>query len=82
MYEAVVKETAKILWMVYIGFTFLQFLLLGFAGMSWFDSICHAFTTMPTGGFSTQNASIAAYSNPVIHYIYSGKYLNSQRIQE
>ena len=64
-----VKETAKILWMVYIGFTFLQFLLLGFAGMSWFDSICHAFTTMPTGGFSTQNSSIAAYSNPVIHYI-------------
>ena len=64
-----VKETAKILWMVYIGFTFLQFLLLGFAGMSWFDSICHAFTTMPTGGFSTQNASIAAYTNPVIHYI-------------
>ena len=64
-----VKETAKIFWMVYIGFTFLQFLLLGFAGMSWFDSICHAFTTMPTGGFSTQNASIAAYSNPVIHYI-------------
>ena len=64
-----VKETAKILWMVYVGFTFLQFLLLGFAGMSWFDSICHAFTTMPTGGFSTQNASIAAYSNPIIHYI-------------
>ena len=48
-----VKETAKILWMVYIGFTFLQFLLLGFAGMPWFDSVCHAFTTMPTGGFST-----------------------------
>ncbi len=64
-----VKETAKILWMVYVGFTLLQFLLLGFAGMPWFDSICHAFTTMPTGGFSTQNASIAAYSNPLIHYI-------------
>ena len=64
-----VKETAKILWMVYVGFTFLQFLLLGFAGMPWFDSICHALTTMPTGGFSTQNASIAAYSNPLIHYI-------------
>ncbi|MDC0234838.1 TrkH family potassium uptake protein [Candidatus Marinimicrobia bacterium] len=64
-----VKETAKILWLVYVGFTFLQFLLLGFAGMPWFDSICHAFTTMPTGGFSTQNASIAAYSNPTIHYI-------------
>ena len=64
-----VKETAKILWMVYVGFTFLQFLLLGFVGMPWFDSICHAFTTMPTGGFSTQNASIAAYSNPLIHYV-------------
>ena len=64
-----VKETAKILWMVYIGFTFLQFLLLGFAGMPWFDSVCHAFTTMPTGGFSTQNASIASYDNPLIHYI-------------
>ena len=66
-----VKETAKILWMVYIGFTFLQFLLLGFAGMPWFDSVCHAFTTMPTGGFSTQNASIASYDNPLIHYILS-----------
>ena len=64
-----VKETAKILWMVYVGFTVLQMTLLGFAGMSWFDAICHAFTTMPTGGFSTQNASIAAYTNPVIHYI-------------
>ena len=64
-----VRETAKILWLVYVGFTSLQFLLLSFAGMPWFDSICHAFTTMPTGGFSTQNASIAAYSNPIIHYI-------------
>ena len=36
---------------------------------AWFDSVCHGFTTMPTGGFSTQNASIAAYSNPAIHYI-------------
>ncbi|MDP6877973.1 MAG: TrkH family potassium uptake protein [Candidatus Marinimicrobia bacterium] len=64
-----INETAKILWIVYIGFTLLQVLLLGLAGMPWFDSICHAFSTMPTGGFSTQNASIAAYSNPVIHYI-------------
>jgi trk system potassium uptake protein TrkH len=64
-----VKETAKMLWMVYIGLTIIQALLLGLAGMPWFDSICHALTTMPTGGFSTQNASIAAYSNPAIHYI-------------
>jgi len=64
-----VKETAKILWMVYIGFTILQIILLGLNGMPWFDSVCHAFTTMPSGGFSTQNASIGAYENPVIHYI-------------
>ena len=64
-----VRETAKILWMVYVGFTFVQVLLLGLAGMPWFDSVCHAFTTISTGGFSTQNASIAAYSNPLIHYI-------------
>ena len=64
-----INQTAKILWMVYVGFTFVQMLLLGLAGMPWFDSVCHALTTMPTGGFSTQNASIAAYSNPLIHYI-------------
>ena len=64
-----VREAAKILWMVYVGFTFVQMLLLGLAGMPWFDSVCHALTTMPTGGFSTQNASIAAFSNPLIHYI-------------
>ena len=64
-----VREAAKILWMVYVGFTFVQVLLLGLAGMPWFDSVCHAFTTISTGGFSTQNASIAAFSNPLIHYI-------------
>ena len=64
-----VKETAKILWMVYVGLTAAEAILLSISGMSWFDAICHAFTTMPTGGFSTQNASIAAYGNPVIHYI-------------
>jgi len=64
-----VKETAKILWMVYVGLTVAEAILLGISGMPWFDAICHAFTTMPTGGFSTQNASIAAYGNPVIHYI-------------
>ena len=64
-----INQTAKILWMVYVGFTFVQVLLLGLAGMPWFDSVCHAFSTISTGGFSTQNASIAAFSNPLIHYI-------------
>jgi len=64
-----VKETAKILWMVYVGLTAAEAILLSISGMPWFDAICHAFTTMPTGGFSTQNDSIAAYANPAIHYI-------------
>ena len=63
------RETAKMLWIVYFGFTLLQIFLLGLAGMPWFDSVCHALTTMPTGGFSTQNASIGAYSSPLIQYI-------------
>jgi trk system potassium uptake protein TrkH len=64
-----VKETAKILWMVYVGLTAVEAILLSISGMSGFDAICHAFTTMPTGGFSTQNANIAAYGNPAIQYI-------------
>jgi trk system potassium uptake protein TrkH len=64
-----VKETAKVLWLVYVGFTALETLLLALGGMTWFDAICHAFTTMPTGGFSTMNSSIAAWTSSVIHYI-------------
>ena len=64
-----VKETAKILWMVYIGFTIVETILLSVFGMPLFDAVCHSFTTMPTGGFSTQNASIGAYDSIAIHYI-------------
>ena len=64
-----VRETAKILWMVYLGFTAVQILLLRISGMPWFDSICHSFTTMPTGGYSTKNASIGYYDSMAIQYI-------------
>ncbi len=64
-----VRETAKYLWMVYLGITLAEIILLGISGMDWFEAICHSFTTMPTGGFSTRNASIGAYDNSVIHYI-------------
>lgn len=64
-----VRETAKYLWLVYVGITFAEFLVLGVAGMPWFDAICHAFTTMPTGGFSIKNNSIAYYDSSTIHYI-------------
>ena len=64
-----VRETAKILWMVYLGFTAVQILLLRISGMPWFDSICHSFTTMATGGYSTKNASIGYYDSMAIQYI-------------
>ena len=64
-----VRETAKYLWMVYIGITIAEIIILQIAGMNWFDAVCHSFTTMPTGGFSTKNASIGFYDNVGIHYI-------------
>ena len=64
-----VRETAKLLWIVYLGITVLEILLLGNNGMGWFDAICHSFTTMPTGGFSTKSSSIAAFNSGTIEYI-------------
>ncbi len=58
-----ISETAKTLWKVYLFITVLEIGLLFIGGMPLFDSICHAFCTMPTGGFSTQNGSIAQYNS-------------------
>ena len=56
-----VKQTAKLLWGIYVGFVLILCLILKIEGMSWFDAICHSFTTIATSGFSTKNISIAAY---------------------
>ena len=64
-----VKETAKFLWIVYIGLTILNILALLSAGMNLLDSVCHAFSTIATGGFSTKNLSIAHFESSIIHYI-------------
>ena len=61
-----IKDTAMSLWKVYVFFTAAQILLLMFGGMDLFESICHAFGTMATGGFSTRNTSIAAYDSAYI----------------
>jgi len=58
-----ISETAKTLWKVYLLITLLEIGLLYVGGMSLFDSMCHAFCTMPTGGFSTQNGSIAQFNS-------------------
>lgn len=63
------RDTAKILWTIYVVLTAAQTLLLAFAGMGWFDALCHAFSTMGTGGFSTRNASIAAFALPAAEWI-------------
>ncbi len=65
-----IRETAAILWKVYVLFSILQvgFLLMG--GMSLFESVCHAFTTMPTGGFSTRNASVAFYQSAYFDTVF------------
>ena len=63
-----VKETAKRLWGIYLIFTLLETILLLFGDMNLFEAVCHSFTTMATGGYSTKQASIAAYS-PYVQYI-------------
>lgn len=65
-----ITDTAKRLWLIYVTLTFVEFFLLKFAGMSWFDAINHAMSTMSTGGFSTKNASLAAWNDtPLVQYI-------------
>ena len=64
-----ISETAKILWMVYLAFTVAEIILLVLGGLSFFESLCTAFGTMATGGFSPRNASIAAYSTAYVHYV-------------
>ena len=63
-----IKETAKILWGVYVLFSALETALLMKGGMTLFDALCHTFGTMATGGFSTRNASIAAF-NPYTQWV-------------
>lgn len=61
-----IKDTAMSLWKVYVLFTAALVGLLMLGGMDVFESVCHAFGTMGTGGFSTRNASIAAYDSAYI----------------
>jgi trk system potassium uptake protein TrkH len=64
-----VADTARQLWYIYVGLTLLAFLCLLGAGMEWFDAMCHALTTLSTGGFSTRNDSIASFHSPAVEWI-------------
>lgn len=64
-----IKDTAKRLWLLYVGLTVLETILLMVGDMSFYDALNHSLTTMATGGFSTKNDSIAHFSSPYIHYV-------------
>lgn len=61
-----VRDTAATLWKVYALFTVAAGILYFLGGMNWFESVCHALTTMATGGFSTRNASIGGFNSSYI----------------
>lgn len=63
-----IQETAKKLWLIYVGLTVLLTILLALEGMTLYDAINHSLTTMATGGFSTKNASMMYYNIPIIQY--------------
>jgi len=65
-----ITDTAKRLWLIYVGYTIAEAILLKLAGMSVFDAVNHALATLSTGGFSTKNNSIAYWNDqPLIQYI-------------
>jgi len=65
-----ITDTAKRLWLIYVGYTLAETLLLKLAGMGFFDAMNHAMATLSTGGFSTKNNSLAYWNDqPLIQYI-------------
>jgi len=58
-----IADTARLLWKTYVVITATEVLLLCLGGMGFFDSVCHSFTTMATGGFSTKSESIAHFDH-------------------
>ncbi|HSM07046.1 MAG TPA: potassium transporter TrkG [Longimicrobiales bacterium] len=64
-----ITQTAKLLWLVYLGMTVVQTGLYLLGGLDLFDSLTHTFGTLATGGFSTRNASMAAFESPYVQYV-------------
>jgi trk system potassium uptake protein TrkH len=64
-----ITETAKALWYVYLAFTIACMISYRLAGMGWFDALCHAFSTVAIGGFSTHDASIGYFDSGIINSV-------------
>ncbi|MBQ9430854.1 MAG: TrkH family potassium uptake protein [Kiritimatiellae bacterium] len=68
-FTARIATTAKILWSVYLGMTVIQSAILWYLGMDAVDAVCHAFSTLGTGGFSTRNASVGGFGIPAAEWV-------------
>lgn len=64
-----ISVAARWILTIYIGLTIIATVSFYFAGMGKFDALCHAMSTVSTGGFSTKQASIATYNSPLIEYV-------------
>jgi trk system potassium uptake protein TrkH len=64
-----IMQTAHYLWLIYVALTVACILALRMAGMSWFDALCHAFSTVSLGGFSTRDAGVAAFDSLAIESV-------------
>ena len=64
-----IQQTAQRLWTIYLGLSVLNVLLYWLGDMSWFDAVCHTFSTMASGGFSTHSASIGFFQSSYIEYV-------------
>jgi trk system potassium uptake protein TrkH len=64
-----ITETAKALWFTYAGITAACIIALKLCGLSWLDAICHAFSAMALGGFSTHDASVATFNSAAVELV-------------
>ena len=64
-----IAETARRLWLIYVGFTFFECVILWSVGMDLYEAINHSLTTLATGGFSTRDLSVGGFESPVIEWV-------------
>lgn len=64
-----ITETALSLWRIYVALTLAEYVALRLAGMNAFEALCHSFSTLGTGGFSTRTASVGGFESPLIEFI-------------
>ncbi|MDR1274141.1 MAG: TrkH family potassium uptake protein [Odoribacteraceae bacterium] len=69
-FSATFTSTARHMWMLYIALTGVQCALLLLGDMDWFDALCHSLATMSSGGYSTRQASVAAWDSAYIQYVF------------